>query len=367
MRLRILHCPALVGGNPSALSRAQRSAGAQSWCVTLDANPFGYEVDEDLHAGRGRLRREIARWKLVMRALREFEVIHYNFGRSMAPMRARVGGKRALAPLALLYNLLYAAPLEGCDVRWARRRGKVVAVTFQGDDARQGDVVRRKPVHFVHEVAADYYTAEGDRNTQRRIRAFDAHADLIYALNPDLLAVLPSRAQFQGYASVDPQLWRPVPKTSDATSRLRVVHAPSHRGVKGTRHVIEAVRRLHAAGVDFEFVLVENLRNAEARALYATADLAIDQLLAGFYGGLAVELMALAVPVICYLNEEDMQRIPSTMRGELPFIEATPTTIEAVLREWLTTRRSALPDLGRRSRIRATMARSPRDCARDPR
>ncbi len=89
--LRILHCPTAVGGNSPALCRAQRALGARSWCVTLDENPFGYPVDEDLRSGRGWLRREVARWKLVRRALREFDVIHYNFGRSIAPLRSRTG------------------------------------------------------------------------------------------------------------------------------------------------------------------------------------------------------------------------------------------------------------------------------------
>jgi hypothetical protein len=363
MSLRILHCPALVGGNPPALSRAQRALGARSWCVTLDPNPFGYTVDEDLHAGRGRLRREFARWKLLLRALREFDVIHYNFGRTLAPVRARVGAKGITAPLAALYNLLYAAPFESCDARWAQQRGKVVAVTFQGDDARQGEVARRDPAHFVHEVERDYYTAESDRNARRRIADFDRHADLIYALNPDLLAVLPARTMFQAYASVDVAEWWPESRSSDTTARPKVVHAPSHRGVKGTRHVIDAVRRLQGAGVDFEFVLVENLPNAEARRLYATADLAIDQLLAGFYGGLAVELMALEVPVICHLKDQDMQRLPAAMRQEAPLIKATPATIEAVLREWLVARRGELRALGRRSREFVARWHNPREIA----
>ncbi len=350
MTMRVLHCPTVVGGNPPALCRAQRQFGAASWCVTLDANPFGYPVDEDLNIGRGWLRRELARWATIMRALRDYEVIHYNFGLALGPRRARVRGKGPLAPLAALYNLLYAAPFELCDLRWARRRGKVVAVTFQGDDARQGDVVRKFPVHFVHEVAADYYTAESDRNARRRIEGFERYADLIYALNPDLLAVLPQRARFQAYCSVDVAEWVPGPRPEAARSGFRVVHAPSHREVKGTKYVIEAVRQLQASGVDVELVLVENLTQADARLLYATADIAVDQVLAGFYGALAVELMALGVPVICYLRDEDLGRLPAAMRDDLPLIGATPTTLAAVMKSWLVDRRGELRERGLRSR-----------------
>jgi glycosyltransferase involved in cell wall biosynthesis len=95
---------------------------------------------------------------------------------------------------------------------------------------------------------------------------------------------------------------------------------------------------------------VEGLANAEAKKLYQQADLLIDQLLIGWYGGLAVELMALGKPVICYLREDDLKFIPNAMREELPIINAEPGTIYTVLKEWLTTRRQELPEWGRRSR-----------------
>lgn len=362
MSLRVLHCPTVVGGNPPALSRAQRGLGAQSRCVTLQANPFGYPVDEDLFTGRGRLRREFARWKQIFRALRDYDVIHYNFGSPLSPLRMRLGGKGALAPLAALYNLLYGAPFELCDVRWARRRGKVVAVTFQGDDARQGDVARRLSIHFAHEVAADYYTPESDRNARRRIAGFARDADLIYALNPDLLAVLPACARFQAYASVDVTEWPADPKPRSGP--LRVVHAPSHRGVKGTARILEAVRLLRAEGLKFEFDLVENMTHAEARRIYATADLAIDQVLAGFYGALAVELMALEVPVICYLRADDLLRLPPGMQADLPLINVTPETLVRVLREWLMAPRGELRERGRRSRAFVQRWHNPTEIAR---
>jgi hypothetical protein len=350
MRLRILHCPNVVGGNPSALCRAQRALGADSHSVTLAANPFGYPVDEDLAAGRGWLRREVARWKMIRRALRDYDVIHYNFGSPLAPLPSRVGGKGWRAPLAALYNFFYAGPFGFWDVREARRRGKIIAVTFQGDDARQGEIARRYPVHFAHEVDRNYYTAESDRHARERVDAFARQADLIYGLNPDLLPLLPARARFQAYCSVDVEQWRPVARPASPPTRLRLVHAPSHRAVKGTGHIEAAVAQLQREGFDLEFILVEKMSHAAAREIYATADLGIDQVLAGFYGALAVELMAFEVPVVCYLREADMGRLPPAMRAELPLIDASPEKLVEVLRTWLGARRGELRALGHRSR-----------------
>jgi hypothetical protein len=96
--------------------------------------------------------------------------------------------------------------------------------------------------------------------------------------------------------------------------------------------------------------MIEGVAHTEALKLYANADLLIDQLLAGWYGGLAVELMALAKPVIAYIREEDMHFIPRAMREQLPVVNATPQSIYPVLRDLLTVRRHQLRDLGTRGR-----------------
>jgi len=84
--------------------------------------------------------------------------------------------------------------------------------------------------------------------------------------------------------------------------------------------------------------------------MYQGADLVIDQLLAGWYGGFAVEAMALAKPVICYIREDDLKYIPQAMRAELPIINATPDSIYTVVREWVTSRRHGLRERGLQSR-----------------
>src|SRR5262249_45058988 len=128
-------------------------------------------------------------------------------------------------------------------------------------------------------------------------------------------------------------------------------HAPSHRGFKGTRYVLDAIKRLQTEdAIDFEFILVEKLSHQDAIEVYKRADLLVDQLLAGWYGALAVELMALGKPVICYLRQEDFRFLPPGMGEELPMIGATPNSIYTVLKDWLTAPRSELIRLGQRGR-----------------
>ena len=53
------------------------------------------------------------------------------------------------------------------------------------------------------------------------------------------------------------------------------------------------------------------------RELIEQADLVVDQLLIGWYGGLAVEAMALGKPVLCYLRDDDLKRF-------VPFHDRVP-------------------------------------------
>jgi hypothetical protein len=229
---------------------------------------------------------------------------------------------------------IYAAMNRMIELPLMKRVGKVIAVTYQGDDARQGDYSRKNfDICIAREVDDSYYSAVSDQAKRDRIALFERHADLIYTLNPDLMHVLPPHARFIPYAHIDLDQWTPVAGSGGV--RPLVVHAPSHRGAKGTRYILAAVEKLKAQGVPFDFLLVEGLTQRDARKLYERADIVIDQLLAGWYGGFALEVMALGKPVICYLRHEDFGCLPEKMRRELPMIEAKPDTIEKVLRFWL--------------------------------
>ena len=86
--LRILHCPEVVGGMPGELARAERALGAESWAVAFENSVYDYPIDEVLYAPEtGRLNREWRRWGLLRRALTRFDVVHFNFGRTLMPDR----------------------------------------------------------------------------------------------------------------------------------------------------------------------------------------------------------------------------------------------------------------------------------------
>lgn len=112
--------------------------------------------------------------------------------------------------------------------------------------------------------------------------------------------------------------------------RLRISHAPTNRGVKGTRHVIAASRRLRG---EADLVLIENQPWSMCLAQKATSDLFIDQLALG-YGNNALEAWAMGLPVLCGATESILARMRREYGGVLPFYTTTPDTLVSDIRKF---------------------------------
>lgn len=347
--LRVLHCPDMVGGQPGMLARAERELGARSWAVSFEKSRYDYPIDEITSPpGTSSACRIARRWTLLWRALTRYDVVHFNFGRTISPQRSFEKAKSN--PIRRLLRRAYTGTFELSDLPLLKKFGKAVFVTFQGDDLRRGDFAREHfGDEFVKELNGSRFAPESDAHKRWRLSKFTRYADGLYAANPDLMYMLPDGAQFLPYGNVDLKEWAFAPRTHVADEPL-VIHAPTDRAVKGTRFVLDAVERLRAEGLRFRFQLIEKMTRAEARRFYDQADLAIDQLWLGWYGGLAVELMALGKPVICHIRNDGLKFLPPGMADELPLIQSDRTNLTDVLREWLTNRRVDIPRRGEQSR-----------------
>lgn len=332
--MKVLHVPTNTGGHPQGLARAERALGIDSRAVTLMQTRYAMDVDEVLWPeGTGALASLSRQFSLIRRAVRDHDIIHYNFGRTIAalPLPSTRDMPASERLKRSIYSA-YAALLQRYELAAVRRHKRPYFVTYQGDDARQPDYcLENFEVTFYREPGATAARGTSD-HVRRQIALLTAEARKVYALNPDLLHVLPAGSEFLPYASVDIDDWRP---TWHEATRPLIIHAPSSRWVKGTRYILDAIERLKAEGMTFDFELVEGVTRAEARQRYERAHLLIDQVLAGWYGGLAVELMALGKPVMCYIREEDLAFVPPEMREQLPIIRARPDTVYETLKHWL--------------------------------
>ena len=252
--MRVLHCPTSVGGHPHGLSTAERKSGIASVSVAFQPSAFGHCADECLWKEKKSLfSKEVQRWKLLIRAFWCFDVIHYNFGTPILRWQynqTTISQKFKPLSLVLSFYVSFCGVIERLLLKH-----KVIAITYQGDDARQCDYSRQAFKYSIaQEVDSKYYPEDSDQQKRGAIKKFDKMADLIYALNPDLLYVLPARAKFTAYAHIDLNEWKLTPHPQ---SKIPIVlHAPSHAGAKGTRFILDAVTQLRCEGIAFEFILV---------------------------------------------------------------------------------------------------------------
>jgi hypothetical protein len=350
---RIIHLPESVGGNAFELSNAMRQLGLESQCWILKPNYLNFGHDYSItQIDDGYLLTELKRF-LALRYIFQFDVVFFNFGSTLfrpIALSHRPEWSKTFYVAARFY-MVYAKAMQKIELWLLRLLNRKIIIQYQGDDARQGDYcLRTYAISPATQVNEHYYHPASDRQKRSQIQLLARHCQAIYALNPDILNVLPHKAKFLPYTHIMLEDW-PV-CYSDPSSKLplRIAHAPTHRQIKGTSHFIAALERLRKAGFEFELVLIENLSREEAKSIYKTVDVVLDQLFVGWYGGLAVEAMALGKPVVCYIRDEDLVHIPRDMKDALPVIRASISTLDEDLRKLLSSTRETLVDIGKRSR-----------------
>lgn len=350
--MKVLHLPTSVGGNPQGLSRHLNLLGVQSRTWSYDQNYLAYPVDKVLYnSGDKVIAREIKRF-WALRYVFMADVVFLNFGSTLyAPFVITDPRPRSWFGKKLLkLHQQYVFFMQRVELGLLRLLKKVIFIQYQGDDARQGDYcLTNFKISVAHGVEPGYYTPQSDSLKRQQIELLTSLAAKTYALNPDLLRVLPHGSEFLPYSHISLSDWSPIYGQSEERP-LRIGHAPTHRSVKGSYLIIAAMENLKKEGYQFEFILIEGVSHREAKEIYATIDLLVDQLFAGWYGGVAVEAMALGKPVLAYIREKDLDFLPEQMRDDLPIINVTPDTIEAGLRRVLEMPRSELLLLAQRSR-----------------
>jgi len=299
--LKVIHLPTSVGGMPWGLAQGERALGLQSDVLVFLDSWLRYPADKVIFKsyqklltsnffGLGTLIKEIYRIR------NRYDVFHFNFGTSLIDLW-RVG-------LPLL------------DLPFYKRGGKIV-VTYNGCDARQKyKTIQRVSYSACHHD--DCYNGRcnsgaRDRVKQRKIAKFDQYAEAIFAVNPDLIYFLPKRTQFLPYAIANWAMIETLPYKG-VNKKLKIIHSPTNRVAKGSDTIIHSLDLIKKRyGDRIEVILVENLPQAKARQVYAEADLAIDQILIGWYGGFAVEMMKMGKPVMAFIRKEDLRFLPEEM------------------------------------------------------
>lgn len=333
-----------------------RVLGAKSDCWARCKHPFGLGADSDLFIYR---EEENLFWKEVkkifsLRYIFLYDIVFLNFGSTLfTPFpKYRYENTTGWEFLRLSIYSKYRNFMRYFEISLLKISKIKVFVQYQGSDARQKWFCKKK-FEICIPTFKSLYTKNDflkDSTIELQIRDLDKISSGIYSLNPDLMHILPRRTKFLPYSHVDLDTWK-VNVVKSINKPLRIGHAPSNREVKGTCEVIRIIDQLkkdHSSS--FEFVLIENMDVRNAIKIYKSLDLLIDQIFGGWYGGLAVEVMALGIPVMCYLRDDDLKFVPDEMKDDLPIIRVCPKSLQSVLEKCLKLSDNEIIDLGIKSR-----------------
>ena len=307
--MKVLHAPRVIANQSVILAEALRKQGIGATSLqyrSLDRDKYSADIDIDI-----RIQKWYQLFKPFFVRLRNFprflnfEIYHFHYGRT------------------LIFGFL--------DLPILKLLGKKIVFEYHGSDVRN-------PFGFANSIS--FTKKIGLLAKQALLKVVSRlFVDAEVVTTPDLLEYVPS-AKFIPVAVEDHWLSSQV-RVPGRNGKMLIVHAPTDRAVKGSDYVVSAVKQLQKEGLPVELDLVEGVPPNDVRKHFEKADIAVDQLLIGWYGLFAVEMMALGKPVVCYIRDDLKKYAP-----DLPIVNVNSENIADILRQLINNKKQR-EELGR--------------------
>lgn len=289
--MRVLLAPTETAGVAHALRHGLRAQGHEADLWVFAEHPFMAGHDRLLPSYRSRLR-------AALRAPRRYDVLHFQFGTTLA---------------------------EFADVAYAHVVGRpLILMHYWGDDCR----IRTGSAAVPAGVGADWFRHQRshERVVRRRLRL--AGRLCAAAIVSDLELAGHVRAFFKTVYVVPTPLVLPLTLAAPSeplpgTEGPLVLHGPSDRVVKGTAEITAAMAAV-AARRPLRSMIVSGVRRETMLGEVARADIVIDQLNSCTSGVFALEAMALGKPVLLQLDPE----LLAPFARDTPLVKVTAQTLE---------------------------------------
>jgi len=170
-----------------------------------------------------------------------------------------------------------------------KRRGKKIATFFVGNDIRWIPAMEQE--FAIYNLPKKDYDASYRKvpliNKLIYLRTAEKYSDLITS-HPGM-----SQLALRPYFNLGMPLWLDKFRNNTRQRRIpKIIHAPSNRGIKGTKYVLDVFNALKVDGLKFKTELIENLPNLEAIKKYEDADILVGQLFSTYGGRQELEALA---------------------------------------------------------------------------
>lgn len=290
-----------TGGIAYKIAEGLRKNGITADSVVIDDHSFSYLFHKKLKFTGSSFFNRLLKYYYFIKHTLKYDVFIFN---TRSTMLARKGD------LAILNKL-----------------GKRTAMIYVGCDIRDKNYYLKSPEKFTvcKNCSTDYQVKIGcvmeDKLVESAIIQKHIHAPFSHPFDAMIL-----HGKFS-YLYLLLELEKYQPKY-EVNKRLKIVHIPSDDGIKGTNYVIEAIDKLKSGGVDFEFELIRNKAHDEVVEIIRNSDILIDQMVAGWYGLISIEAMALGKTTVCFLRDELYNYIP-----DIPIINLNPDNLAEGLKK----------------------------------
>lgn len=286
--MRVLQCRENIAGQAWEYAEGLRSIGIKSKCLIFRDN--NYQYDEYIPIDKYKHGRSIRLWINLFRCIKNYDVFHFHTGNSLLP---------ANNDLSLLKKL-----------------GKKIVMNYWGSDVRRLSVAKSKNKYVLIEL--------DENEIIEKMKKISKYVDVVivpdYELYENVEGFFNRIEIVRATVNLD-SLKMKIPEINK--SKTTIVHAPSQRNIKGTEHILNAIKQLEKEGYNLDLIIVEKVSHREALQICEESDIIIDQLLIGSHGIFAIEAMAMGKPVICYIRDDLISKYPQ----ELPIVSANPDNI----------------------------------------
>ncbi|MFQ6585404.1 hypothetical protein [Priestia megaterium] len=325
---KIMHLPYNPAGQMSTQAMALRNIGVPTSFCSYATSRYKYPTDIPSPVSKIPInKRENVMIQFAKENAKNFDILHFHGGQTFTGFL-------------------------NSDLNFLKSNGNKMIMTYWGSEARRLSIAKQKNPYAIVKI-------QDEKLLLQRLKKVSQYIDTVIVPDYEMLEYV------YGYfkkiyiigISVDPLSISPI-YPDVAKKKPIIIHAPSDRNIKGTEFINQAIENLKKT-TDFEYIIVENMRNAQALELYKKADIIIDQIRMGIYATFAIESMLLGKPVIAYIREDLKEKYPS----DLPIISANPITVEETLRE-LIHNSKLRHELGVKGRLYAEKYHNPERIAR---
>lgn len=344
------------------LSRALRRLGWKAdvlnWDTSRDSEAYYHGEDFRFeYRGWGDRARHL---KFYLRAARTYDVFHFSNAHCMA-----FG--------AYLQRDVNRLGRPGEDVRMLKRLGKRIVYSQNGclDGVTQTSFASwgERPVCDECPWQSRPDMCSDERNAAwGRLRNELADFQCVTMGNRKDFNLAPTVHEVPEFYCMDPDFWSPdlrVPtnlRLAISEETVKIYHAVGNyesrtdprtgRNLKSTHIYVPLVEKLKKQGENVELIFFHGVPSKQIRFYQAQADIVVDMLTFGWFGANVREALMMGKPCVCFLRPEWLETMRKEIPGyaeELPVVNATPDTVEDVLRE-LVRDPERRRELGRRGR-----------------